>query len=273
MLKYKYSVSPIGVEPLQKEAPVAERMPIPGHKPIKRMIAAGQFKDAERELESQRHSLIHTLKLRKLDESERDRIEFRLTRNTSMLAELYSKWGKPLKADKWFTKAFKHCDRLDDPIVRERNLRIKAVYFDAPLGRHAIAKQTLETVIARLEELEYVVLKPERMATEIAYTKGLLAYCLLMENPSDQEALDELHAARHCLQGCGKPRYELDILMACIDVKAWASPLVKQLILNRAFLLNSLHVRNVEHFVKISDARTIVPVASFARQMVARVGI
>lgn len=246
-----------------------DRCQSPRHKVVKRFIAAGKYKMAESELESERDSLLHMLKYTDCD---REKIELRLTRNSSLFAECYSRWGKPLKAEKWFTKALKHCDHLKDPIVRERILRVRAVHR-ATIGRHEDVEPELEGVIGSFERLKYEVLTPERMELEIIFTRGRLTECILMRDPLNQSAAEELLEVQKLLVGCGKPFYEIEILMACINLKVWVNPLRMREIYLRAFALNSLHARNGDYFVRISNATTIVPIASYVRDAAARLGL
>ena len=249
---------------------MAHRTKIKRHKQVKRCIAAQKFKAAERELDAERHMLIYVLKWQKLSDAERDAAEYRLTRNTALFAELYIAWGKPLHANKWFRKALKHTERSEDPIIELRLLRVWASY-KIVLGTFDDADELFNQVVSQLEALRGSgVLATERLELEITYTKGLKAHGLLLANPLDQEARDQLVASRLLLRGCNKPRYELTVLMACIDVKAWSNPLNKRLLLARAFELNARHVQNVDYFVRISNATTIVPVASLVRGTVRR---
>lgn len=248
-----------------------KRYPSPRHKRVKKFIAAGLFEQAEDELKSERKALFQMLKLNGCDH---DRVELRLTRNSSLLAECYSKWNKPLRAKKYFAKALKHCERLDDPIVRERILRVEAAFYDTKIGRVDAAITTLEGVIEKLEalKLEGEVLTQERMRIEIAYTRGLLARCMLLRDKSDDEAIDLLLHACRVLRNCGKPRYELDILMVWFELKLPASPWLKRTLVQRAVVLNGRHVRSIDNFVNVSDYVTWVPVASVSRNVLARVG-
>ncbi len=245
-----------------------ERLHLRLQKIVKKYIAAGKYADAIELLEAERDRLLHMLKHR---DCEREKTELRLTRNSSLFAECYSKMGKPLKAEKWFAKALKHCERLDDPIVRQRILRVRAVHR-AELQRFNEAEDDLRGVIDTLTELKFEVLTPGRMEIEINFTRGRLAHCILMRDPSNDSAAKELLEVQKLLAGCGKPLYELEILMVCIDMEVWVNPLRMREIITRAFVANSLHARNVDYFFRISDATTIVPIASATRGAVARLG-
>lgn len=244
---------------------MAERYRATSHKAIKRLIASGNYDDAEQALLTKRHSLLTLLENPECDEA---KIELFLTCTNSLLAECYSKAGRIGEAEAWFEHAFNYCRESHDPMVRMRLHRIYAMHH-CRTGRYDDALAEIEGVIHDMYSPDFENesrIPADRIEIELAYSVSCKAEIMLTQYPGHTEGIASAHSVRPHLRHGSKRRYELQNLMVCISAtNRLTAPLLYRRLIMRAWYVNERFVHSGHVRTRLIDADMVVPVASLTR--------
>lgn len=244
---------------------MTERYRAESLKPIKRMIAAGEYHPAINALHAKRIQLLQVLENPECEDELR--IGVILTCTESLLGEAYSRAGDVEQADYWFNHTFRYSSDSHDPMTRVRSRRMNAMH-DCRVGRHQDALIEIDEIIDELRSAAFELgssLPMERIKVELAFSVSCKAEIMLSQYPRVIEAFEFALDVRPILRSGTKRRYELQNLMLCIPATSrLVSPISRSRMVGRAWYLNERYAHNGATRVQLLDINTIVPVTSMS---------
>lgn len=244
---------------------MAERYRATSLKPIKRLIAAGEYLPAIHALHAKRVQLLMVLENPECDEELR--IGVFLTCVNSLLGEAYSRDGDERQAEYWFNHAFRHCDESYDPMVQLRLHRMYAMH-KCRIGESDEALAEIDEVIDQMDSPAFELasaLPYERIKSEVAFSISCKAEILLSRQARSIEARELALSVRPVLRAGTKRRYELQNLMLCIPATSRLfSPVLHRRMIMRAWYLNERYAHNGVIRARLIDHDTLLPLTSMA---------